>query len=463
MLNKLKIRYRVLIIFLSVALTGSFLQLIIAGLQLREATLDFHHQQLEISALSLASSLSEPFEEYIEYNDRSDIRSLVNQFIDTHTSEFVVLSRDLTPMFSSSDNIIPDTIPTPDDQLITTQTARDGVERLYITTPVIYENQVLGYVMTTEPSQNTVDDLNQRLADLVLATFAVAVLVILGSIWLAHTISTPIQSLERGALNMAEGYLDTRIEVRSNDEIGQLASSFNYMAEEIDNLIKVQQSFVSNAAHELRTPLMSLRLRVEALQGNNLDADEKSNYLKDLSNELQHMTELVTSLLNLARIDERRMLKEEPVEDISASLKDIARHWRIAARKSSLTFETSIPNQLSQVEISQNYLRLICDNLLGNAVKYTPNGIIHFRAEESNNQLILIVQDTGIGFTAEQSEKLFDRFYRTDVARANYQGTGLGLSIIEALLEDYKGHITATSNGKNQGATFTVTLPIRNS
>lgn len=464
MLNKLKIRQRILLIFLLVALSGSLFQLIVAGLQLQNVITGFHSQQLEISALNLALSLSEPFEEYVEYNDTNDIRNLVTRFQETKTVEFIIFDKQLNPIFAEDENIIPQGNPAPNNatQVITERDVT-GSERLYVMTPILYEGKILGYVMTSEPTQNIMNDVTEGLSELIMATIAVAILVIMGSIWLANSISAPIQVLEKGALEMAEGYLDTRIEIRSQDEVGQLADSFNYMAEQIDNLVKVQRSFVSNAAHELRTPLMSLSLRVEALQGDTLDIEEQQVYLGDLRQELAHMTQLVTSLLNLARIDEGRTTREDPIEDVSASLKDIARHWRIEAQRAGLVFEASIPDILPSVNISQNHLRLICDNLLGNAVKYTKEGAIKFKVSESQGQLKLIINDTGIGFTSEQAQNLFDRFYRSDIARADFQGTGLGLSITEALLNDYSGKIEAYSSGISQGATFTVILPTKKS
>jgi signal transduction histidine kinase len=111
--------------------------------------------------------------------------------------------------------------------------------------------------------------------------------------------------------------------------------------------------------------------------------------------------------------------------------------------------------------VNQNDLRLICDNLLGNAVKYSSEGHIKFDITALDSHLRLSVTDTGIGFTSQQTEHLFDRFYRTDVARADFSGTGLGLSIIYSLLEHYDGRITGSSDGINQGATFIVTLPIQ--
>ena len=338
-----------------------------------------------------------------------------------------------------------------------------NVERLYVTTPVVYETQILGYVMVSKPTRIIHDEVTQQWVKLSFASLSIVILVVIASVWLANSISNPIQQLEKGALKMADGYLDTRITFNSRDEIGQLARSFNYMAEQIDDLLKVQRSFVSNAAHELRTPLMSLSLRIEALQTDTLSDEEQALYLRDLLQEVSHMTQLVTGLLNLARIDEGRFQYAEPVADLSAALKDIARHWRIASQKAGLTFISDVPDTLPETLLSQNDLRLICDNLLGNAVKYTREGKVKFNAAQVNDQVEIRIQDTGIGFSEEQADNLFDRFYRTDDARANFTGTGLGLSIIEALIDHYGGKITAHSDGLGQGSTFIVIIPIEKS
>jgi signal transduction histidine kinase len=463
MINNLRIRQRILFIFLSVALSGSLLQLVVAGVQIQNATFNFHYQQLSISALTLASSLSEPFEEFEKDQDDEDIKILVDIFKNNEPYDFIVLDSQHSPIFTVSGNILPITFfeLTNKNTKEIIATDQDGYERLYVTTPILYEDRTLGYVMVSNLMQVINQEIMQRWIELGLGTLPIMILVIVASLWLANTMSNPIRALERGALLMAEGRLDTRIDLNSQDEIGQLAKSFNYMAEQIDTLIKVQRSFISNAAHELRTPLMSLSLRIEALQGNTLDEAEKMTYLGDLQRELEHMTTLVSSLLNLARIDEGRVQYTEPITDLSASLKDISRHWRIATQKVDLTFEAVIPDTLPSISIDQNQLRLICDNLLGNAVKYTHEGHIQFYTTASDSHLQLRIIDTGIGFTHKQSEYLFDRFYRTDVARADFTGTGLGLSIIYSLLKQVGGTIEASSDGVNQGATFIVSLPIQ--
>ena len=110
--------------------------------------------------------------------------------------------------------------------------------------------------------------------------------------------------------------------------------------------------------------------------------------------------------------------------------------------------------------MSPNDLRLILDNLLANAIKYTPEGSIQVKATYSHNCLALEVQDTGVGFTPEQGKHLFERFYRSEQVRGKFAGNGLGLSIVKAILNHYGGTVAAESRGSDQGATFTVRVPV---
>jgi signal transduction histidine kinase len=260
---------------------------------------------------------------------------------------------------------------------------------------------------------------------------------------------------------MADGALGSRILVQSKDEIGELAGAFNFMAEQVQELIHAQRNFVSNAAHELRTPIMSARLRIEALQQGSLDAEQQTAYLRELGQEVDHMAGLVTSLLVLARLDEGRHPGKNEPYDAAALLQDISRNWRIQAQKSGLAFHAEIPSDLPDVSMSASDLRIVIDNLLSNAVKYTRQGQITVSAWRNDRSICLAVTDTGVGFEPDGAERLFERFYRGNQAGVQrVSGTGLGLSIVQAILTYYRGQIQARSSGPGQGATFEVEIPI---
>lgn len=464
------IRQRILLTFTVIVLIGSILQLILAGRQLQVATLEFYQHHLETDVLMIASSLSEPLEHYLEGEGTSEMqRLLVNMQSDT-SHDYLIVDRNYRIIGFTADTgyesinqveQTPELTEASSDEIgADIRDDFEGDSRLYVAIGIEYEQQILGYLVLSRPMQPAYNEVYQQWFELAITSLPVVVMVIIAGLWLSGTISRPLQLLQNSAMKMANGELNTRLNHQAKDEVGQVAQSFNYMAEQIENLMKTQRSFVSNAAHELRTPLMTLKLRIEALEDDTLPTAERCNYFAELRHEIDHMTALVSSLLILARIDEGRHKTEKSITDSISALQDIARHWRIEARQAGLDYEATIPADLPNLPMNSNDLRLVLDNLLGNAIKYTQQGIISLTVQRQGQQIVMSVKDTGIGFDPQQCEQLFTRFYRSDHARAQFEGNGLGLSIVQSILEQYDASITATSPGVNEGATFTIYVPV---
>lgn len=472
--RRLNIRQRILLTFLSVVIIGGVLQLLIAGGQLQDATLEFYRHHLETDALMLAAALAEPMEDYRDERATDEIRETLAvmgregrfEYLVTDAQRRIIVN---SPGMLTTDALFPQTPEIQQAQAYRVGSAsRDnptGVRTQYVAAPILYESQPLGFVVLTQPMQPAYDEVTQQWLQLGGTTLPVIALTVFASLGIAASIARPIREMSQSALQMADGVLDTRIQVDSQDEIGQLAHSFNHMAERLEALIAAQRAFVSHAAHELRTPLMTMKLRVEAVQDPELDADQCDVYLREIGDEIEHMGHLVRSLLMLARLDEGRH-KSESAEDVPngdtlAMLHDVARSWRVQAAYKGLDFQTHVDPDLSPLPLSANDLRLVLDNLLNNALKYTETGWIRVQAYADGQTIRLAVSDSGIGFTAEQASRLFDRFYRSDNARTTTSGTGLGLSIVQAVLDMYGGDISAHSDGPGHGATFTVRLTSR--
>ena len=459
------IRRRILTTFTLIVLIGSLVQLLIAGSQLQAATLEFFRHRLETDALIASASLGESSAD--GENGASAQPTLARIQQQVGHDFFLLNARGSIIAYgggiSFQDTFLdkPEFIQAQQGELgYDVRVDAHGNPRMYVATPIRYETSIVGYMILSQPMTPVDDEVQNRWIGLIFATLPVIGLVIVASLWISTSISRPIQKLRNSALKMAEGSFDTRIDAHSRDEVGELAHAFNYMAEQIEKLMKTQRSFVSNAAHELRNPLMTLRLRIEALQDSSLPQTRHDIYLKELMQEVTYLSDLVGALLVLARVDEGRYQPGEAVYDGAALLHDIARHWRIEAKQVQLNFEAQIAPDLPDFPIPANDLRLVLDNLLSNAVKYTPQGSITLRAWCEAGTIKLQVADTGQGFAAEEAEHLFDRFYRAPGAREKQiPGTGLGLSIVQAVLEYHHVRIEARSAGIGKGATFTVALP----
>jgi signal transduction histidine kinase len=470
MFARMTIRRRILLIFILIALVGGIVQFLIAGRQLQLTTLEFYQHHLETDALLVAANFAEPLGHYLEGEGEGGIGRLLATLQQEVGHNYLIVDRNYRVVGYTADTgyeQIDRVAETP--ELVEARSERigadirpnaSGQDTLYLAVSVIYEGTPMGYLVLSEPMQPAYAEVNQRYVELAGATLPVIVLVIAASLWVSDTISRPIQNLRNSATLMAHGALDTRIQIASQDEVGQLAQTFNYMAGQLESLMKTQRSFVSNAAHELRTPLMMLKLRAEVLADETLPAAEREQYLGEIRQEIDHMAQLVSSLLMLARIDEGRYQQNGSVTDTVSTLHDILRNWRIEAEKRTLRFDIMMDAGLPDLSMSPNDLRLILDNLLANAIKYTPEGGIHVKASRSDNSLVIEVQDTGVGFSPEQSQHLFERFYRSEQVRGRFAGNGLGLSVVKAILDHYGGTVAAESRGVGQGATFSVRVPV---
>ncbi|CAG0988980.1 partial Signal transduction histidine-protein kinase BaeS, partial [Anaerolineae bacterium] len=335
MLNRLTIRQRILVIFIVIAFVGGTVQFLIAGRQLEAATLEFYQHHLETDALLVAVTFAEPLGHYLEDEDEDDIGRMLATFQQEVGHNYLILDRNYRVVGYTANTGYEqvDRVPA-SPELIEADTAQIGSDirpnhagesTLYLAVSVIYEGDALGYLVLSEPMAPAYAEVNRRYMELAIATLPVIVLVIGASLWVSSTISRPVQHLRDSALNMARGALDTRIQSSSQDEIGQLGETLNYMAGQLETLMKTQRSFVSNAAHELRTPLMTLKLRAEALSDETLSKNERETYLVDIRQEIDHMAELVSALLMLARIDEGRQPHNGVVLDTVSLLHDIMR------------------------------------------------------------------------------------------------------------------------------------------
>lgn len=470
MYTRLTIRQRILLTFILIAVSGGVVQFIIAGRQLQLATLEFYQHHLETDALLVAATFSEPLGHYLEGEGSDDIGRSLSRLQSEVEHDYLIVDTAYRVIGYSANTGYEQIEHVPETPELVEAKAdgigadirpkENGEDTLYLAVTVNYEGSVLGYLVLSEPMQPAYSEVNQRYLGLAGATLPVIGLVAAASLWISGTISRPIRHLSDSALRMAQGALDTRIPTTAQDEIGQLAESFNFMAAHLETLMKTQRSFVSNAAHELRTPLMTLKLRAEALEDETLSPDERTIYLTEIRQEIDHMAALVSSLLLLARIDEGRQVQKRVVTDPASMLQDVTRHWRIEVENKGLQFIAQIAPDLPDLPISSSDLRLVIDNLLANAVKYTAQGSVRLDVFVQKDMFTLAVADTGGGFTPEQGTHLFERFYRSEQVRGKIAGTGLGLAVVKALLDEYGGSIEAMSLGPERGAIFTVQLKL---
>ena len=223
-----------------------------------------------------------------------------------------------------------------------------------------------------------------------------------------------------------------------------------------------QRLFVSSVSHELRTPLTTIKSYLETLDNGALqDSDLAANFIKTSLKETDHMARMISDLLVLSRIDQERLkLNKEIVNVVAFLTHEISRFTQILSDNDKLKIEQKIPLQPIWTEFDTDKMSQVIDNLMNNAIKYSPDGgTITVSLEATDSEIIIRIADEGIGIPRGDLPKIFDRFYRVDKARNHDQGgTGLGLSIVHDLIELHGGTISVQSRD-NKGSRFTIRLP----
>lgn len=365
---------------------------------------------------------------------------------------------------------------------------------------------------STEPIQSlTAKALKKNLLILLLGIVVASAL----SIYLTRQITEPITKLRRGAEEIGRGNLQYRIDIMGEDEISQLAATFNEMTVRLDmtmteirdskwqvedysnrlkrahsdlemysqelekvnqkllesnislkNANEVKDTFLSTVSHELRTPLTSIIGYVSMLLEGVLGpmSDEQRESLEVVLRRGKNLQTLIADLLSLSRIDAGKIELHQSYFDPERELKNLEEVFRERLEASDVSLVMELPEKMDPVYADRDRINQVLFNLVGNAIKFSPEGgviTISFNADREQGFVRFLVSDNGIGIPEDALEKVFERFYQVEMHDGReYGGTGLGLAIAKELVELHGGQIHA-SRGKDKGSAFSFTLPIR--
>jgi signal transduction histidine kinase len=336
--------------------------------------------------------------------------------------------------------------------------------------PVEVDGRSVGWVLFAEQPQrvgsvagtlegNFLDSMRSALLWGGLA--AVLVALILGAI-LARTISRPIHELTGATQRMAEGELDIQVPVRTKDEVGELAASFNRMSSDLSLATRARRRLTADIAHDLRTPLSVILGYTEALSDNKLEGTAET--FEIMHQEAQHLSHLIDDLRLLSLADTGELpLNRRPTAPDELLQRTAAAHQPQAAAKNIELLVDAAP-KLPEIDVDPERMVQVLNNLVSNALRHTPvDGRVTLSAAAQENKVLLTVADTGAGIPAQDLPYIFNRFYRGDQARSQNRAgngeSGLGLAIARSIVQAHGGKIAVDST-VGQGSIFTITLPL---
>lgn len=348
--------------------------------------------------------------------------------------------------------------------IVNTDDGKESTEWVgYYTAVVTYQTQRLGAVLLSIPVQSIVDSINEIRMQVWGMTLAVILFVIAISVMLAGHFVRPITDMTRAALQMSAGRFDTRVKVkkRSRNEVARLAEAFNRLSERLEIVEQSRNEFISNVSHELKTPLSSMKILIEALiLQESDDIALQKEFLRDVNQEIDRLSAIISDLLALMQMEQKNIAQNKQPAALDEIVNRVIQSLLPMAEKSDITIEEDVESGVI-VQGDAARLHQVVLNLLDNAIKYTPAGgrvIVDLFHDE--NTAVLAIRDTGIGIPEKELPRIFERFYRVDRARSRASGgTGLGLSIAQQIVKAHKGIIQVQSV-EGEGTEFTVRLPL---
>ena len=337
---------------------------------------------------------------------------------------------------------------------------RQGAFRTRVAVPTVYRGVTLGAVYLYEYDTEQAEVLLSIQSTLRYISVVICVVALVAALILSKALTRNTSRLLGGIRSVREGEYNHRIEVKGKDEMAQLAMEFNELTDRLQTTEEVRRRFVSDASHELKTPLASIRLLADSiLQNSSVDMETVREFVSDIGEEADRLTRISQRLLALSRLDARLQRERVPV-DVGQVVEKVGHMLLPLAHSAQVELRYQLQPHC-MVLATQDDLYQVAFNLMENAVKYNqPGGSVTVEVAREEYWITLTVQDTGVGIPEEDLLRVFDRFYRVDKARSREAGgTGLGLSIARDTARLHGGDIMAQRGPDGVGARFTARFP----
>lgn len=336
-----------------------------------------------------------------------------------------------------------------------------GAFRSRASSPVLYQNQIIGAVYAYEYDRSQGALLEGLQANLLRLSAIIGAAVLCLSIVLSRALTRKMALLLTAIRQVREGAYSHRAQIKGHDEIAQIGQEFNSLTDRLQTTENARRRFVSDASHELKTPLAAIRLLTDSiLQTDNIDRATAREFVSDIGAEAERLSRITEDLLRLTRLDSG-VLEPPTVVDVLPVLKQVLRMMILVAQEKEidLTYRAA---EGCTVLATKDEIHQIIYNLTDNAVKYSPpHSSVQVTLAREGEQVVLTVEDNGAGIPEEDLPRIFERFYRVDKARSRAAGgTGLGLSIVSDTVKRRGGTVEA-GNRPGGGAVFTVRWPWR--
>ncbi len=325
--------------------------------------------------------------------------------------------------------------------------------------PITGNYNTYGYVVVHLPMSRIQEESDGALnviyiTSLILYAWSLIILLVF-----TKTVYFPLKKITEGANAYAEGNLTYHIDVNTQDEMGYLAATLNYMSDELNRMEEYQRTFVANVSHDFRSPLTSIKGYLEAIIDGTIPPEMYEKYLKRVISETDRLHKLTEGLLLLNSLESKGYLNRSNF-DINRVIKDTAASFEGTCNARGITFDLMFSDNIQMVYADQGKIQQVLYNLIDNAIKFShADSTIFIQASIRYEKIFVSVKDTGIGIPKDSLKKIWERFYKTDLSRGkDKKGTGLGLSIVKEIIQAHGENIDVIST-EGVGTEFVFSLP----
>ena len=462
-MNRLAIRWRLTFAY------AIFVLLLTAGLG-TVILYRVHHHLLKRADASLLEEFNELVEELDRSQDRTSFMVELGKRFDTHQHYFFQILDEENQCIFQSRFLTNVKLPSPQlpvGEMRGKQYSDFEIEpagRFRLLDVAIRDGSDHPILIRTISSRDMLDKDFRSYINMFVTLIPLAMVVaMLTGYFVAGRLLFPVKELVHTAKKISASQMDQRLPVINRyDELGELSMALNSTFDRLGKAMSAIRNFTSDAAHELRSPLAVLRTEAEIALRRERTVEELRSVVATTLAETRRMGDIVEQLLALGRHDAGIQPMQRDEVPISAVLMDVVARYRpVATQKNIQLVCGAIPPVL--VEGNDIWLSQLLANLLDNAIKFTePSGTVSVSATAVEGWLSIQFRDTGVGLHPEETERVFERFYRADESRSHNKGSGLGLAICKSIVESHGGTISVTSQ-HGEGSLFTVRLPIADS
>lgn len=333
-------------------------------------------------------------------------------------------------------------------------------EMITVIAPVTEGFVTRGYLLIHKPYQYIADAKVNIILIMYMVLLVIYILSFSILLGVHFFVYRPLRKITEAAKQYASGNLEHEIHINTEDEIGYLSASLNYMSSQIRDMNDYEKKFIANVSHDFRSPLTSIKGYVNAMADGTIPVEMYEKYLKIILFETERLTDLTQDLLTLNEFDTKELLLDKNNFDIHEVIRNTAASFEGTCTAKKISIELIFASKTLNVYADKRKIQQVLYNLLDNAIKFSnPDSIVSVETTERFGKIFISVKDSGIGIPKKSLNQIWERFYKTDLSRGkDKKGTGLGLAIVKEIVKAHGENINVIST-EGVGSEFIFSLP----